>query len=261
MNRPMSGFSPSARQATAWLSCPRPDPAAKVRLFCLPYAGGGGSIYRNWPARLAGVAEVRPILLPGREARLRERPHTRMQPLVEAIVEGIAAELGGPFALFGHSMGALIAFEVARRIQRDRGLSPVCLFVSGARPPHAVWTEAPVHSLPDREFLDCLHDRYHAIPEAVRANRELAEIVLPALRADFEILETYRCEDATKLACPIVAYGGMQDDTVAGEELESWGRYTGSAFHCRMLPGDHFFLRTAEAGLLADLSQHLCCGS
>jgi medium-chain acyl-[acyl-carrier-protein] hydrolase len=261
MSQAMSNSSPPLRHATAWLSCPRPDPAAKVRLFCLPYAGAGGSIYRNWPARLAGVAEVRPILLPGREARFRDRPHTHMQSLAAAIAEGIGSHLDRPFALFGHSMGALIAFELACRIQRDRGLSPVCLFVSGSRPPHAVWTEAPVHSLPDREFLDCLHDRYHAIPEAVRENRELAEIVLPALRADFEILETYRCEDATRLRCPIVAYGGMQDDTVTCEELESWGRHTENAFQGRMLPGDHFFLRLAEAELLADLSRHLCSES
>lgn len=245
------------RHNASWVSCPRPDPAARVRLFCLPYAGGGGSIYRNWPGKLAGAAEVCPILLPGREARFRERPHTRMQSLAASIAEGIGSHLDKPFALFGHSMGALIAFELARCIRRDRGLSPVCLFVSGARPPHAVWTESPVHSLPDGEFLDCLHERYHAIPAAVRENRELAEIVLPALRADFEVLETYRCEDGGRLDCPIVAYGGTGDDTVTGEERESWGRYTAKGFRSRVLPGDHFFLRSAETELLADLSGHL----
>jgi medium-chain acyl-[acyl-carrier-protein] hydrolase len=158
-------------------------------------------------------------------------------------------------------MGALIAFELARQVRRDRGLSPACLFVSGSRQPHAVWTESPVHSLPDQAFLDCLHERYHAIPDAVRDNQELAQIVLPALRADFEILETYRCKDTTRLRCPIVAYGGMQDDTVTCDELESWSRYTENTFQGRMLPGDHFFLRTAEAELLADLSRHLCSGS
>jgi medium-chain acyl-[acyl-carrier-protein] hydrolase len=261
MSQPMSNAPVPPGHATSWLSCLRPDPGAKVRLFCLPYAGAGGSIYRNWSARLAGVAEVCPILLPGREARFRDRPHTQMQSLVAAMAEGIASQLRRPFALFGHSMGALIAFELARRIARDRGVSPACLFVSGSRPPDAVWTESPVHSLPDREFLDCLHGRYHAIPAAVRENRELAEIVLPALRADFAILETYRYEDGTRLDCPIVAYGGIQDDTVTCEELESWGRYTAKGFKGRRLPGDHFFLRTAEAELLADLSRHLGSGS
>lgn len=253
----MTDVNAPRRPAMPWLSCPRPDPAARLRLFCLPYAGGGGSIFRQWPPRLAGLAEVCPILLPGREARFREPAHTRMEPLVAALEQGIAPHLDKPFAFFGHSMGALIAFDLCRRLQQGRGVSPVCLFVSGSRPPHATWAEASVHSLADRDFLACVHDRYHAIPDAVRDNAELAQIVLPALRADFELLETYQCEEPGRLPCPLVAYGGRQDDTVTPTELESWSRYTDRSFRCRVLPGDHFFLRTAEADLLADLASQL----
>lgn len=253
----MTDVRASSRPATAWLSCPRPDPAARLRLFCLPYAGGGGSIFRQWPARLAGLAEVCPVLLPGREARFRELAYTRMAPLVAALEQGIAAYLDKPFAFFGHSMGALIAFELCRRLEKGRGVAPVCLFLSGSRPPHATWSEASVHSLPDRDFLACVHDRYHAIPDAVRDNAELAQIVLPALRADFEVLETYRCEGSDRLPCPFVVYGGSRDDTVSAAELESWSRYTAGSFRCRVLSGDHFFMRTAEAELLADLAGQL----
>lgn len=251
----MTNPQPTPRR-TPWLSFPRPSPQAPLRLLCLPYAGGGGSIFRNWPARLSTIAEVCPVLLPGREARFRDRPFTRLQPLVDALLDGIAPHLDKPFAFFGHSMGALVAFEASRQLQ-GRGLAPVCLFVSGSRPPHAPWTAGSVHNLPDREFLACVHDRYHAIPDAVRHNPELAEIVLPALRADFEVLETYHCADFSPVSCPLVVYGGTHDDTVTPAELDTWRRYTAGPFRSHMLPGDHFFLRAAEPDLLADLAAQL----
>jgi medium-chain acyl-[acyl-carrier-protein] hydrolase len=225
-------------------------------LFCLPYAGGGGSVFRQWVARLNRIAEVCPVLLPGREARFRERPFKRMEPLVAALREGLSAHLDRPFAVFGHSMGALIAFELCRALERE-GVSPACLLVSGSRPPHASFSDADVHGLPDDAFLDCLHRRYRAIPDAVRENRELTEIVLPALRADFELLETYRLNDAAGLTCPIVAFGGSSDETVSSDELLEWARYASSALRCHLFEGDHFFLRSAEPELLAAVEKQL----
>ncbi len=239
-----------------WVACPRPNPGAKIRLFCLPYAGGGGSVFRQWPARLNGAAEVCPVLLPGREARFRERPFKRMEPLVAGLCGGLAGHLDRPFALFGHSMGALIAFELCRALERE-GFSPSCLLVSGSRPPHASFSDADVYGLPDEEFLDCLHRRYRAIPDAVRENRELAEIVLPALRADFELLETYRLDGGPGLTCPIVAFGGRSDETVSPDELAEWARHTSGAFRCHLFEGDHFFLRSAEPALLAAVESEL----
>jgi medium-chain acyl-[acyl-carrier-protein] hydrolase len=249
----------SQRIRSPWLSCPRPCPDAPTRLFCLPYAGGGGAVFRQWPARLQGVAEVCPVLLPGREARFKEPAYTRMELLVAALHEAIAPFLDKPFALFGHSMGALIAFELARLLQSRRGLSPVRLFISGSRSPASSFADANVHSLPDEEFLECLHHRYHAIPDAIRENRELAEIVLPSLRADFELLETYRYTGGEKLKCPLTVYAGRDDDTVSLEEAPAWARYSEAtaAFRCRVLSGRHFFLRTAEADLLSDLRGEL----
>ncbi len=243
-----------SRPAVRWVSCPRPDGAAAVRLFCLPYAGAGGSIFRRWPERLTGVAEVCPILLPGREARYHETAYTRMEPLVGAIVQGIAQHLDRPFAFYGHSMGALIGFEVCRRLERDCGVRPVCVFISAARPPHARWSEESVHHLPDGEFLDRLHNRYHAIPDAVRDNPELASVVLPALRADFELLETYTPLASTALGCDMVAYAGRGDDTVRLCEMDEWRRYAGGRFRRCVFDGDHFFVRSREGEVVADLA-------
>lgn len=251
--------SPPIRPRSCWFSPPR-QPSANLLTFCLPYAGGGASNFKNWQPRLQGLTDVCPILLPAREARFRDPPYRRMQPLVDAIVDALQPNLDRPFALFGHSMGALIAFEVARKLERMVGTRQkelVCLFVSGSRPPHATWSDAGIYTLPDADFLACLHDRYHAIPDVVRDNPELAQIVLPALRADFELLETYRCEDTSPLVCPIVAYGGARDSTVTADELGTWCRYTTAPFRSRLFPGDHFFLRTAESDLLADLAAQL----
>lgn len=207
-------------------------------------------MFRQWPAALNDVAEVCPVLLPGREARFRERPFTRMNALLDSLRQGVANHLDKPIAVFGHSMGALIAFEFCRAMQRDNNMAPACLIVSGSRPPHASFADADMHGLPDDEFLERLHSRYHAIPDVVRQNRELAEIVMPALRADFELLETYRLEQPSRLTCPIVALGGTADQTVRADELSRWADHTAGAFRCRLFEGDHFFIRSAEAELL-----------
>ncbi len=259
--QPALRSSPPPRIQSPWVSSPRPCPDAPVRLFCLPYAGGGGAVFRQWPAGLNGIAEVCPILLPGREARFREPACTRMEPLVAALSDAILPFLDRPFALFGHSMGALIAFELTRALQNRQGRSPARLFISGSRTPRSSFADANVHSLPDEAFLDCLHDRYQAIPDAVRENRELADIVMPTLRADFELLETYRCVGGAglKCQCPLIVYGGREDDTVSPDELQGWASYceADGAFRCRLLAGSHFFLRTAEADLIADLRGEL----
>lgn len=251
--------TPAPRIQSPWLSCPRPSPDAPLRLFCLPYAGGGGAVFRQWPERLKGLAEVCPVLLPAREARFREPACTRMGPLVVMLADALAPFLERPFAIFGHSMGALIAFELTRLLVGRQAPGPVRLFISGSRTPRSSFAEANVHGLPDDEFLDCLHRRYRAIPDAVRENRELAEIIMPALRADFELLVTYRYVDGAPLRCPLVVYGGQSDDTVSPEELQGWAEYGGAdgTFRCRLFAGSHFFLRTSEADLLADIGSEL----
>jgi len=240
----------------SWITCPFPNPQASLRLFCFPYAGGGALSFRGWGTQLPPAVEVCPIELPGRGMRLKEAPFTRLVPLVEAVVEALLPYLDKPFAFFGHSMGALISFEVARRLRRDQALNPVHLFVSGRRAPQWPDPDPPIHALPEAEFLGELR-RLNGTPEAVLASRELMQLLLPVLRADFAVLETYRYEPASPLECPIAAFGGLQDPEVACETLEAWRQQTRSDFSLQMLPGDHFFLHTSQSLLWQALNHTL----
>lgn len=232
----------------------RPD--ARLRLFCLPYAGSGASVYRPWSAQLPADVEVCAIQLPGREGRYGEAPFTDVHALTPALGEAIAGFLDRPFAFFGHSLGALVAYEAALALARDRRLAPAALFVSGRRAPRLPLDRAPIYHLPQAEFLDELR-RLNGTPADVFANAELLEIVLPALRADFQMAETYRPSGAGRLACPVVALGSTGDDRVSVAGLEPWREVTTGAFELAMLPGDHFYLRTEPARLLELVTTHL----
>ncbi len=154
-------------------------------------------------------------------------------------------------------MGALIAFELARTA-RDRGWPlPAHLFVSGARAPQVPRTEASLHELPDAEFIEAVAARYAGIPAAVREHRELMDLVLPALRADLTLVECYEHRPSAPLACPVTAFGGLEDPEVSAEALEAWRRQTDGPFSRHMFPGDHFYLNDARDGLLDVMMPHL----
>jgi medium-chain acyl-[acyl-carrier-protein] hydrolase len=194
---------------------------------------------------------------PGRENRIRERPHTRLSELVAAAAEGLRPHLEKPFAFFGHSMGALVSFELARRLQAEEGPRPVHLFVSACRAPQLPDPHPPVHGFSDSEFLQEVRRRYDAIPAAVSENAELLQLLLPTLRADFEAFETYRYSDGPPLACPITCFGGVGDHEVTQGELQDWRSQTSAPFRLRMHPGGHFFLQAAERPLLDELAAEL----
>jgi medium-chain acyl-[acyl-carrier-protein] hydrolase len=239
-----------------WLSCPRPNPRADLRLFCFPYAGGRAAIFRTWPEGLPENVELFAVELPGRGKRVREEPVTLMQPLVRAIAEAVGPRLDKPFCFFGHSMGAVTSFELARLLRRQRGPEPLHLFVSGSPAPQVPDAHPRTFDLPEPEFIEVLR-RLNGTPPEVLENAELLQLMLPTLRADFELLQVYECLDEPPLACPITAFGGLQDQEVSREDLEAWGRQTASAFTLRNFPGDHFFLHTDRALLLWALSQEL----
>jgi medium-chain acyl-[acyl-carrier-protein] hydrolase len=238
-----------------WITCAKPNAQACLRLFCLPYAGGGSSIFRRWPQGLPSNVEVCTLQLPGRESRLHEMPFQRLLPLAETVAEAMLPHLDDPFALFGHSMGAKIAFEVARYLRKKYELEPVHLFVSGARAPQLPSTEPPTYNLPEPEFLEKL-ESLNGTPKEVLEQPELLELVIPLLRADFEVVQTYEYLPGPLLSCPITAYGGLQDE-VDRDHLEGWGNHTISSFKLRMLPGDHFFLKSSEHLLLRSLASEL----
>lgn len=238
-------------EANPWLAHARPNPKVALRLFCFPYAGGAAQIYRAWQQSLRSLVEVWPVQLPGRGHRLSEAPFNNLEFLVQAVAGALVPHLDKPFALFGHSMGALIAFELARRLRLDHGREPVHLFVSGRGAPHLSRDELPTYNLPEAEFLDELR-KMNGTPVEVLEHPELMQMMLPLLRADFEVAQTYRYSPGPPLDCPITACGGMKDADVSREELEAWREHTTSEFSLHMFPGDHFFINTSQ-GLLLDI--------
>jgi medium-chain acyl-[acyl-carrier-protein] hydrolase len=242
----------------SWITCRKPSPQARLRLFCFPYAGGGVSIFRAWSDGLPADVEVCPVQLPGRGTRLTEPPFTRLSPLIQALAEALFPLLDKPFAFFGHSLGALVSFELARQLRRQYGVGvqPVHLFVSADRAPQIPNRDPPVHTLPEGEFLVELR-RLNGTPSEVLEDEELRQIMLPVLRADFAVYETYVYSTEPPLNCPLSAFGGLQDQRVSLGDLEAWRDQTSVSFSLRMFPGDHFFLNTTQPVLLRVLSEEL----
>ena len=169
-----------------------------------------------------------------------------MLSLVQTIAPFLLPYLDKPFAFFGHSMGALVSFELARLLHKEYKCSPSHLFVSGRRAPQVPDPDPPIHTLPNSEFLQELR-RLNGTPEAVLQNDELMQLLLPTLRADFAVLETYVYTPQPLLDYPITAFGGLQDPEVCCEVLEAWRDQTRAAFSLHKFPGDHFFLHTAQS--------------
>lgn len=228
------------RFANGWLGERDIRPEARIRLFCLPHAGSGAAGFYRWKRELQGI-DVCPVLLPGREARLRELSIADLRALVGELVESTKAYLDVPFAIFGHSMGALIGYEWAVHLAQANLPQPVCLFVSGREAAHLPLPYAPLHGLSDAAFVGELGRRYGGGPSDVLADAELREVFLPILRSDLKLVETYRHGPETMLHCPIVGFAGASDPTVSEAGLNAWGDLTTGKFTAQRFPGDHFY--------------------
>jgi medium-chain acyl-[acyl-carrier-protein] hydrolase len=242
--------------SATWVTAAAPNPQARIRLFCFPYAGGGTAIFRTWAAELPREIEVCAVRLPGREHRLMEPPFMRLTPLVKALTHALRPYLDRPFAFFGHSMGALVCFELAHALRQDQPQGPTHLFLSARRAPQVPAPYPPIHALPDPQFVEKLR-RLNGTPEAVLREPELMEVLLPVLRADFAICETYAYAPKALLDCPIAAFGGLQDSEAGHDDLAAWRDHTRGTFSLRMLPGDHFFLHSHRTLLLQAISDEL----
>lgn len=240
--------------SAAWIRHPAARPDAAVRLFCFAHAGAGASVFRLWPQGLPSEVEVCAIQLPGRETRLHEPPMRELPAIVEALVAALRSELDRPFALFGHSMGAVLACELARALETGAGPSPSHLIVSGRRGPQVPDRDPPLHGLHDAAFVAELNRRYGGIPAEVMQHEELLRLLLPALRADLQAIETHRPPPRPPLAVPISALGGSDDPRATHDDLEAWRRETSGAFRTRVFAGDHFYLQQRRPELLADLA-------
>jgi medium-chain acyl-[acyl-carrier-protein] hydrolase len=243
--------------ADLWLSRPRNRRSAPcLRLFCIPYAGGGAQIYRSYADALPAAVEVCAVQLPGRERRFVEPPLESVDAIVDQLAPVVAKELDLPYAVFGHSLGALVGFELVRRL-RDAGEPlPVRLFASGHRAPHLPDPDPPIRHLPDAEFIEELR-ALNGTPQAAFDSPELLALVLPTLRADFTAAETYVYRDRAPLACPISALGGTADDMITPEALQAWRQHTSAQFESHLLEGDHFFIHQRHPDVMRILSDRL----
>jgi medium-chain acyl-[acyl-carrier-protein] hydrolase len=238
-----------------WIVRFRQNGQARLRLFCFSYAGGGASIFRSWPDALPPEVEVCAVQLPGRENRIGEPAYTRIGPLVEALVDALYPYLDRPFAFFGHSMGALVSFELARELRRTRDRHPFGLYLAAFRAPHLPNPNIRIYHLPSEVFKVVL--RAEGIPETILQNEELMQAMLPTLRADFELCDTYEHREEPPLACPLSIFGGLEDVRISATDLEAWPVHTSAACSLSMLPGSHFFVHSAQDLLLPMISQNL----
>ncbi len=236
--------------ASAWF--PRADAAEGLRLFWFPHAGGGT------PARALRLphATICPVRLPGREARIAEAPFERMEPLVAALADAIRPYLAQPFAFFGHSMGAVVAFELARRLRRRKQPLPKLLVASGARAPQFRRNYTPAPAPGDEQFLEELQ-RLQGIPDELIDDPASMRAVLPALRADAALYRKYAYTEDAPLDCAIRAYGGAEDSNVRREHLKAWAEQTTASFEVRLFPGGHFYIEGSQAEFLAALAADL----
>jgi medium-chain acyl-[acyl-carrier-protein] hydrolase len=235
-----------SRDYNAWVTRPRPTAQAQMRLFCFPYAGGGASLFRTWPEELPDLIEICAIQPPGRESRFAEPRFTRLPPLVEALGEALAPYLDKPFAFFGHSLGAITCFEVARWLRRQGLAQPAQLFVSAHRAPQLPDRHSAIHELPDAIFINEI-GHLNGMPAEVVAEADLMELMMPLLRADFGLAETYTYTPEPPLPGAISAFGGVADEGISRDDLAAWVAQTTAHFVLRMLPGDHFFFLKQRA--------------
>lgn len=241
----------------SWVLSPRPNPQATLRLFCFPYAGVGPSVYRPWLAALPAHIEPRVIQLPGREGRWREPALRNISEIADRVAAAIESQLHGPFVFYGHSLGALISFEVTRRLRAAGKPLPRHLFVGAHRGPQMPNPHSAISHLPDEPFVAEVRQRYDGIPQAVLDNPELLELMLPCLRADFHAFETYEYRADAPLDCAVSAFGGDQDGYVRSHEVAGWREQTTGRFRVRVIPGNHFFMQSGRDQVIGALVDDL----
>ncbi len=234
-----------------------PRPYAQVRLFGFPYAAGRPRAFRSWPRQLPRRCELLAVCYPGRGSRLEEAPSQTVRELAVEAAAAIALHSGGvPFALFGHSMGALVAFEVARELRRAAGPQPARLFVSGQAAPQLPVAGQPTVALPDEAFTERLRAIGGTPPEVLESD-QLMRLLLPAIRADFNACDTYAYEPEDPLCIPIRAFAAIDDAEVSPVEVEAWRTQTSMAFDKQVLAGGHFFVHSAEQAVLQAITAAL----
>jgi medium-chain acyl-[acyl-carrier-protein] hydrolase len=237
-----------------WIFCPEPKSRATIRLLCFPYAGSGPTIFRQWPKYLPEEVEMWGIRLPGRESRLGEPAYSSLDPLVTAVSEALWPYLDHPFVIFGHSLGALVGYELAQHCKKQNGPQPLHLFMSGHRAPHCPPLHPPVHDTDNETFLNRIrtlggtHKQFFAV-------QDLVQLMLPTLRADFAVWENYKYKKNSTLDIPITAFGGKADIEVQQSDIVAWQEHTNSNFTYHIYPGKHFYFQSNPEPLLIEITK------
>lgn len=245
-----------ANSANRWVERSGGRLPLRLRLFCFPPAGSGTHIFRSWPNELPLNIEVCAIRLPGRESRYSEPAFRRLEPMVESLVPALQQFLDVPFVMFGHSMGALLAYEVTRGLLAANAVEPVALFVSAHRAPQLPSRHRALHDLP-RDRLIAELKALHDAPVEAFDDEDFIDAVLPTLRDDLELAETYKFVAEPMLSCPVIAMGGTFDASVVPEELDRWRAITEGSFKSLLFEGDHFFVDNPSTSFLPALRREL----
>lgn len=226
----------------------------QLRLFAFPFAGGNSAAFRPWVGQLAAHIELVPVELAGRGRRMSQPAFRRMNAQIADIANTIGPQLDQPYVLFGHSMGALLSFELARYLRRHGAPAPRALLVSGHRAPQLADHEPTTYTNSDADLLTKLRS-LGGTPAEILEQQELMSLLMPMIRADFEVCETYAYYDEPPFDFPICAFGGLADQRAGTEQLKSWSVHTTSAFRQHMFPGGHFYIQSAQTSFLWQLNQ------
>ncbi|WP_328930065.1 thioesterase domain-containing protein [Streptomyces sp. NBC_00190] len=248
-------MTPGAAGSEPWFPFGVPDLDAPLRVFCLPYAGGGAGLYRSWQQRAAAGAALAPVQLPGRETRLREPPVEDFETLVTRLAGALGPWTGDRYALFGHSMGGLLAHELAYRLEELTGRPPELLAVSACAAPELERPRPAIHQLPREEFVAELR-RLEGTPAEVLEDDELLDLCIPRIRADFAVLASHRHRPRAPLNSRITAFCGTRDPQIPVWSMEAWRGHTTRDFRLHLMDDDHFFIHRHEAAVF----QHLVDG-
>jgi medium-chain acyl-[acyl-carrier-protein] hydrolase len=232
--------------------------APSVRLLCLPHAGGGASTFGTWPDRLPPDIEVIAAQLPGREDRQFEPLISSVKALARTLARVVRPYLDVPLALFGYCAGGLLAFELARELDVGFGATLAHLFVASHAAPHLPARHMPLHTLSD-EALKAELRRLGGTAPAVLQNDALLDFLLPGLRADFQVWESYQFEDGEPLSCPITAVGGSRDERATLQELQAWQRHTRDRLAVRLFESGHFVLSEVPGEVIDAVAEALRC--
>lgn len=228
---------------------------ARLRMYCFPYSGGSAQMYKDWGKGLPAHVDVCGVQMPGRASRFREPRYLSVPEAIEAMLPEFLRTVSEPFVLFGHSLGAALAFEMAHELERaDR--KPALLVVSGMMGPRQPSLEPPIYHLPDDQFKIKLRE-FNGTPQEVLEHEELMDLLLPLLKADFTMADTYQYREGRRVTCPIAVFAGVADPHTNAEGIQDWRTYTDAACTEHLFPGDHFFIHTEEQRLLATLGQYL----